>query len=455
MQTTKLLFLVLAFLSAILIHLLMTRVEHFQAAQRTPLTAANIQSLVDEMVQDFLAYYQKLEKQGKATNDKRIQYRLVDFATAINTLNYQYPAIQNTIQTLDLTLYKMITLEDLKLVKTFFVRPVGLTAESSITDSANLADLDMFSSRAQSLFGMIQQKSTSVSNSAGIVGQYGNTLRIILENIKKLKLDLSKLKPQDVPLLRADLYIVACIYGSTNFTFDPNLTNKSIPPLEVNNLPAAKSTTNTILSALTAPVAAIAPAIAPTKPATPATPVDATKPIETTPTSMKFSELIQTLMSYGPVRLGSGIVYVDPSRALVEPTQVPNADVVKPSVSSKAPTRGAVPKHMSSSASVDDIKKTVRDEIRAALGEVKAGPKDATNKKLEDRSTTPVSPVVPKKAASDSLEQGSWFRNAASEGCPYAMGQQVDANAQPVPFPIDMNDYIRKDSIPCWGCTLK
>jgi hypothetical protein len=163
-------------------------------------------------------------------------------------------------------------------------------------------------------------------------------------------------------------------------------------------------------------------------------------------------------MSYGPVRLGSGIVYVDPSQALIEPKQVPDVakvEKVQPSISSKAPTRGAVPKNMSSSASVDDIKKTVRDEIRAALGEVKAGPKDASNKALEDRSTIPVKPEAPKKAASNSLEQGAWFRNAASEGCPYAMGQQVDANAQPVPFPIDMNDYIRKDSIPCWGCTLK
>lgn len=451
MQTTKLLFLVLAFLSAVLIHLLMTRVEHFQAAQKTPLTAANIQSLVDEATQDFLAYYQKLEKQGKTTNDKRIQYRLADFATAINTLNYQYPAIQNTIQTMDLAPYKMITLEDLKLVKDFFARPVGLTSESNITDPANLADLDMFSNRAQSLFGMIQQKATSVSNSAGTVGEYGNKLRIILENIRKLKLDLSKMKPQDVPLLRADLYSVACIYASTNFTFDPNLTNKPVPQLEVGNLPAAKSTTNAILSALTAPAA-------PAAPSKPVASTTATKPADVSPTSMKFSELIQTLMSYGPVRLGSGIVYVDPSQALIEPKQVPDVakvEKVQPSISSKAPTRGAVPKNMSSSASVDDIKKTVRDEIRAALGEVKAGPKDASNKALEDRSTIPVKPEAPKKAASNSLEQGAWFRNAASEGCPYAMGQQVDANAQPVPFPIDMNDYIRKDSIPCWGCTLK
>jgi hypothetical protein len=449
MQTTKLLFLVLAFLSAILIHLLMTRVEHFQAAQKTPLTVANIQSLVDEATQELLAFYQKLEKQGKGSNDKRIQYRLVDFATTINTLNYEYPAIQNKIQTMDLTPYKMITLEDLKLVKDFFVRKVGLTAESNITDPANLADLDMFSNRLQSLYGMIQQKSTSIPNSSGTVMELGNMVRIVLENVKKLKLELPKMKPQDIPLLRIDLYITAFMGAFVNYTVEPNLENKPIPPLQVNNLPAAKSTTDAVLSVLTAPVTPPTPS----KPATPSTPV--TKPVEVSPTSMKFSELVQTLMSYGPVRMGSGIVYVDPSQTLVETSQKPTAVEVKPSVSSKAPTSGAVPKSMSSSASVDDIKKTVRDEIRAALGEVKAGPKDVTNKVLEDRSTTPVKPEVPKKAASNSLEQGAWFRNAASEGCPYAMGQQVDANAQPVPFPIDMNDYIRKDSIPCWGCTLK
>jgi hypothetical protein len=71
---------------------------------------------------------------------------------------------------------------------------------------------------------------------------------------------------------------------------------------------------------------------------------------------------------------------------------------------------------------------------------------------LAERSTEPVKPAPAPKADSDALQQGSWFRSAASEGCPYAQGQV--STEEPLP-PFDMSQYIRKDKIPCWGCTLK
>ena len=168
---------------------------------------------------------------------------------------------------------------------------------------------------------------------------------------------------------------------------------------------------------------------------------------EATPTGMKFSELIQTLMTYGPVQVGNGADLVKP---LSTASEIP-IDKVPPSASTVTPSTA---KYAESKASVDDIKKTIREEITSALGSVKKGPKDGVNQVIESRSTNPLAPQVP-SIKTNGLEQGSWFRNASQEGCPYAMGQQVDANAQPVPFPIDMNDYIRKDSIPCWGCSLK
>ena len=455
MQTTKLLFLVLAFLTAILIHLLMTRVEHFQGAKRTPLTAENVQGLLDDLVRDFIAFYQKLQKQGASTKDKRIQYRLVDIGDAINNLNYQYPAIENTIKTMDYKQFEMISLEDVKLIKDFCVRTVGLTAESNITDSANLADLDMFSNRLQSLFGIIQQKAAGVRNSAITVGQMGNTVRIVLENIKKLKLDLPKMKPVDVPVLRADLYVYTFMGAAANFTVDPNLTMKPIPTLEMNNLPGAKSTANAILSVITATPTVAAKVAAPTTTG-PVTPSSAPAPaaVASTPTGMKFSELIQTLMSYGPVQVGPGSAGLTP---LSESKPSTTADLLKPPHSSEgsALLAGTATKYGNSNAPVEDIKKTIREEIQTALGGVKKGPKDGVNTKLEDRSTEALKPKAPSKPISNGLAQGSWFRNASEEGCPYAMGQKVNPNAQPVPFPIDMNDYIRKDSIPCWACNLK
>lgn len=455
MQATKLLFLILAFLTAILLHLLLTRVENFEAAKRTPLTKENIQSLFDEAVLDLLAYYQKLEKAGKSTTDNRIKYRLVDLANAINALNYQYPAIQNTVQTMDFKPFAMITLEDLKLVKDFFTRRVGITAEATISEPVNMADLDMLSNRSRSLFGMIQQKMMGVPNSvaifgqlspAGVVIEFGNSLRQVLENIKKLKQGLPNMKKNDIPLLRADLYMVAFIYASTNFTMDMKLVDQPVPQLEVNNLPGAKSTTSAVLSALsgtpTTPTSTTGATGATTGASTSSTPGVAPKSTESTPSGMKFSELIQTLMTYGPVQMGNGADLVKPlSQAPLTET---NTKTIAPSTT----------KYADSKASVDDIKKTIREEIQSLFGNVKTGPKDGANKVIEHRATDPIVPTVP-KVSTNSLEQGSWFRNASQEGCPYAMGQQVDANAQPVPFPIDMNDYVRKDSIPCWGCNLK
>lgn len=442
MQATKLLFLVLAFLTAILLHLLLTRVENFQAAKRTPLTKENIQSLIDEGVLDLLAYYQKLEKASKSTTDNRIKYRLVDLANAINALNYQYPSIQNTLQTMDLKPFAMITLEDLKLIKDFFSRRVGITAEATITEPVNMADLDMLSNRSMSLFGMIQQKAASVPNSSAQIGQLGNSLRQVLENIKKLKQSLPNMKKNDIPLLRADLYMVAFIYASTNFTMDMKLVDQPVPQLEVNNLPGAKSTTSAVLSALSGTPTTTTTATTTTGASTSSTPGVAPKSTESTPSGMKFSELIQTLMTYGPVQVGHGADLVKPlSEAPLTET---NTKTITPSTT----------KYGDSKASVDDIKKTIREEIQSLMGNVKTGPKDGVNKVIEHRATDPIVPTVP-KVSTNSLEQGSWFRNASQEGCPYAMGQQVDANAQPVPFPIDMNDYIRKDSIPCWGCSLK
>jgi hypothetical protein len=61
------------------------------------------------------------------------------------------------------------------------------------------------------------------------------------------------------------------------------------------------------------------------------------------------------------------------------------------------------------------------------------GPRDSVNLKLKDRS--------PKKYKNDCLE----LTQTESYGCPFMTGSQT----------VDMSDYIRKDSIPCWGCNLK
>lgn len=63
---------------------------------------------------------------------------------------------------------------------------------------------------------------------------------------------------------------------------------------------------------------------------------------------------------------------------------------------------------------------------------------------LAQRSTTPVT--------GDGCSGGaeSCSNSCASDSC--AQGSDYLANSPGAPF--NSNDYIRKDSIPCWGCTL-
>jgi hypothetical protein len=64
---------------------------------------------------------------------------------------------------------------------------------------------------------------------------------------------------------------------------------------------------------------------------------------------------------------------------------------------------------------------------------------------LAQRATTPM-----ENGCSGSGNQCSEPDSCSSESC--AQGNDYLANAPGAPF--NANEYIRKDSIPCWGCTL-
>ena len=64
---------------------------------------------------------------------------------------------------------------------------------------------------------------------------------------------------------------------------------------------------------------------------------------------------------------------------------------------------------------------------------------------LAQRATTPL-----ETGCSDSGNKCSEPESCASDSC--AQGSEYLNNAPGAPF--NANEYIRKDSIPCWGCTL-
>ena len=87
------------------------------------------------------------------------------------------------------------------------------------------------------------------------------------------------------------------------------------------------------------------------------------------------------------------------------------------STKSKAPEMSEEDKNRLSK----DIAKSIKDQI------------------LSDRSLQPVVPAATDSCANDS----ACVSDSCSQGADYLSGA-----------PFNANDYIKKDSIPCYGCTL-
>jgi hypothetical protein len=105
-----------------------------------------------------------------------------------------------------------------------------------------------------------------------------------------------------------------------------------------------------------------------------------------------------------------------------------------------------------------NCKSTYYNDIYSKLNTIPLGPKDYYNKNLSGRCTDVIKPTVP-NTNTNALQQGTWFRSE-KQNSPYASSQcgggSVVYTDGPSPASlIDNNDYIRKDSIPCWGCKLK
>jgi hypothetical protein len=439
MKYANVIVLVLVFLTAILLHWFVTTKENFQTT-KTPLTKENVQATLDSFVQDIIALYQEYKKEYEKNKDPRIRSR-VEMAILINQINELYPQFQYIIENIQWQNYTMVSLEELKLVTTFLTQRMGVYGKANPT-SVDVNDIDTFSSRIKNMMAMIEQKTALIQGSSNFMGEVRKIGIQILDNIVKLNRNYSKINKADIPLLKSDQYWLALLAAFVNFSDSPV---QDIPEVQLGNLPGGKGVIGVTTKITTVPTTLPPPpppttqgpltASPTTPPATPPTPPPAVKQ-----ESMKFSELVKSLMAYGPVTTSS-------SDELLKAQYNTKGQSINSSNISGTPSSKKKEDH----ASIDDIKKVIRDEISQEFAALKIGPKDKVNDSLSSRSTDTIAPSAC-KTNSNALEQGSWFRTAAEEGCPYAQGQQATTN--PV-VPIDMSEYIRKDSIPCWGCKLK
>lgn len=203
------------------------------ADTRTLLTADNVLQLVKDVIIDYVDSYQKLK--ALKSDDPRIKGRLQMMAEDINILDDQYPAIEYTIQQTDFKKYPMLRLEDLQLVKTFLTTRVGIYTVTDLKTPADLGEIDLLSSRIQSIYSLIQQKIPLAQQR--LPDNANTVVRSTLDNLLKLKLRFGTLPQSEIPLLKSDLYWTAVNLAKDNFVFPPDLLNKPLIEVHTANLP--------------------------------------------------------------------------------------------------------------------------------------------------------------------------------------------------------------------------
>lgn len=407
--------LVLVFLAALLVHYLMTAKESFANPVPTQLTKEALKTELDNIVTEMYADYLTLNKEKTKTD--AIKLRLVFYTGVLNFFNDLYKRFA------ELSLPPNLTLDDVRLVKQFILYTLSPVYISSIQTPATDADLRLFSSRLQAISARIQARLPllfNVTDTAIWIDQLNSHQKIILSNVNGLMAKILRMKPSDVPLFKTDRYLFVAGFARLNFVIDPSILDQPMTP-NIDALPMSNTVTTGVATILQPST------VLPTPTTTP-------QPL---PSGLKFSELIKSLMSY------DGIVAVQ-AQAQATKAQAKSAE--------SNPLAEKASEPQPTTTDMDSLKTFVSDEVASQLAKYKLGPKDVQNAAVADRKTAPVKTETP-EASSDALEQGKWFRNENSAACPYATGQQ--ATGSPQPYPIDMNDYVRKDSIPCWGCNLK
>jgi hypothetical protein len=115
--------------------------------------------------------------------------------------------------------------------------------------------------------------------------------------------------------------------------------------------------------------------------------------------------------------------------------------------SASMPTRNdVVPEVSISGSGYDAMNRQERAELLKDIQKL------VKNEVLANRGTTPVMNGVTNKIKdTDSTAQGKEYEENCHKDTDYRCPKNPDGSCPPVP---DMSDYIKKDAIPCWGCSL-
>jgi hypothetical protein len=176
-----------------------------------------------------------------------------------------------------------------------------------------------------------------------------------------------------------------------------------------------------------------------------------------------FSELIDKLTFFSTPPAPPTVVV-----ATAVPTATPTATVSK--TADAAATKADVKAAEASATKADAKKVDGAPTAEASTKDVKVGPKDTANESVAERTKAPLIPETVSSKVTDAIQQGKEYlrsgckpkpRPTPTPGCRPKPTPEPPCpepscpEPKPVPFPCNSSDYIRKDQIPCWGCSLK
>ena len=97
-----------------------------------------------------------------------------------------------------------------------------------------------------------------------------------------------------------------------------------------------------------------------------------------------------------------------------------------------------------------DIQKIVKNEVLAhrSTTPIISG---ETEKPRKSENISGETEKPRKSSDTDSTAQGKEYEESCYKGTEYRCPKNPDGSCPPVP---DMTQYIKKDAIPCWGCSL-
>jgi hypothetical protein len=97
-----------------------------------------------------------------------------------------------------------------------------------------------------------------------------------------------------------------------------------------------------------------------------------------------------------------------------------------------------------------DIQKIVKNEVLASRSTTPIISGE-TEKPRKEHNISGETKKPCKSSDTNSTAQGKEYEDTCCKGSEYRCPKNPDGSCPPVP---DMTQYIKKDAIPCWGCSL-